>query len=185
MYGKKSNLEEELERLREKKARINAEQQQQAKAASVNPPIKNDPEFKKAQQRRNNRDDHDSDGRYSDDLDDSSFNRNRNRNLAKNVKNPNSSGDHASPQRPEKNVSPRRQEKRNSPRRHEKHQSRNISRHSSTDKDRSLSKSERREIEFGWKDTETLGSVPPNDYTITNITQNYDLLVKIHLNKFS
>ena len=185
MYGKKSNLEEELERLREKKARNNAEQQQQAKAASVNPPIKNDPEFKKAQQRSQNRDDHDSDGRYSDDLDDSSFNKNRNRNLTKNVKNPNSSGDHASPQRPEKNVSPRRQEKRNSPRRHDKHQSRNISRHSSTDKDRSLSKSERREIEFGWKDTETLGSVPPNDYTITNITQNYDLLVIIQLNKFS
>ena len=169
MYGKKSNLEEELERLREKKARINAEQQ--AKTAAVNPPIKNDPEFKKAQQRKQHHEDHDSDGRYSDDLDDSSFNRNRSKNAPKSSKHPNNSGDH---------VSPRRHEKKISPRRHDTHQARSHSRHSSADKDRSLNpEKELKELEFGWKHTETLGSVPPNDYTITNITQNHDLLVKI------
>ena len=170
MYGKKSNLEEELERLREKKARSNAEQQARinAEKAAVNPPIKNDPEFKKAQQqqqRKQHHDEHDSDGRYSDDLDDSSFNKNRNKHNNKNSKNPNNSGDHVSPRRHDKHVA------RNV------HRPRSHSRNSSADKDRSLSKSELREIEFGWKDTETLGSVPPNDYTITNITQNHDLLV--------
>jgi hypothetical protein len=34
-----------------------------------------------------------------------------------------------------------------------------------------------KEAEFGWKNTETLGSIPPSDYTITHINQNYDLLV--------
>ena len=34
-----------------------------------------------------------------------------------------------------------------------------------------------KENEFGWKNTETLGSIPPSDYTITHINQNYDLLV--------
>jgi hypothetical protein len=34
-----------------------------------------------------------------------------------------------------------------------------------------------KEIEFGWKQPETLGSVPPSDYTITNINQNHDLTV--------
>ena len=34
-----------------------------------------------------------------------------------------------------------------------------------------------REAEFGWKKTDTLGSIPPSDYTITSINQNYDLLV--------
>lgn len=38
-----------------------------------------------------------------------------------------------------------------------------------------------KEAEFGWKQTETLGSIPPSDYTITHINQNYDLLVRISL----
>ena len=36
-----------------------------------------------------------------------------------------------------------------------------------------------KEAEFGWKNTETLGSIPPSDYTITHINQNYDLLVRL------
>jgi hypothetical protein len=39
------------------------------------------------------------------------------------------------------------------------------------------SKEQLKEIEFGWKDTETLNSVPPNDYTVTHINQNHELLV--------
>lgn len=38
-----------------------------------------------------------------------------------------------------------------------------------------------KEAEFGWKETKTLGSIPPSDYTITHINQNYDLLVTIIL----
>jgi hypothetical protein len=34
-----------------------------------------------------------------------------------------------------------------------------------------------REIEYAWKQTETLNSVPPNDYTVTHINQNHELMV--------
>lgn len=32
-----------------------------------------------------------------------------------------------------------------------------------------------RDAEFGWKQIETIGSVTPSDYTITNVNQNHDL----------
>ena len=35
-----------------------------------------------------------------------------------------------------------------------------------------------REKEFGWKQTETLNSIPPNDYKITHINQNHEILVR-------
>ncbi len=33
------------------------------------------------------------------------------------------------------------------------------------------------EIEYGWKQIDTLKSIPPNDYTITHVNQDHDLLV--------
>jgi hypothetical protein len=47
---------------------------------------------------------------------------------------------------------------------------------------RQKSKEELKEAEFKWKNVETAGSLPPSDYTITNINQNQDLLVKIKKN---
>ncbi len=35
----------------------------------------------------------------------------------------------------------------------------------------------KRNKEFGWKSTENLTSLPPSDYTISNINQHHDLLV--------
>lgn len=46
----------------------------------------------------------------------------------------------------------------------------------SSKKDYVRSAKELREAEFGWKNTETLNSVPPSDYTITHVNQNHDLL---------
>jgi hypothetical protein len=36
---------------------------------------------------------------------------------------------------------------------------------------------ELKEAEFGWKNVDTAGSLPPSDYTVTNVNQNHDLLV--------
>ena len=151
MYGKKSQLEEELDRLREKKARINAEQQ--AKHVALNPPIKNEPYLKKPHF-SDQREDYDSDARYSDD---DNYLRNKPRVKAKP---PHGGG-----------AGDSNYKSKSSP------QVRMKSRSSSRENDRIMTKEERKEAEFGWKNTETLGSVPPNDYTITTITQNYDLLV--------
>jgi hypothetical protein len=40
-----------------------------------------------------------------------------------------------------------------------------------------------KEKEFGWKQIETLNSVPPNDYTVTHINQNHELLVRFRIYK--
>ncbi len=159
MYGKKSNLDDELERkLNERKNRSNVEAQ--AKIA-INPPIKNENDSKKYY--ADKYEERDSDGRYSDDQDDRSY-KQRNKKPPSNLKIPNNSGDSIV---------------RHPSKIHHERDSRNSSRNSSTEKEprRNRSKSELREIEFQWKNIETLGSIPPNDYTITNISQNYDLLV--------
>lgn len=45
-----------------------------------------------------------------------------------------------------------------------------------TDREREELDAKQKELEFGWKKIDTAGSVPPSDYTVTNISQNYDLL---------
>ena len=180
MYGRKSNLDEEiLRKLTEKKNRSNVEPPPQAKV-SINPPIKNEFDHKKVRIDRD--EERDSDGRYSDDEDDRSAHKKKKSPIRSTNKHiPSSSGDaHSRHASGAKAYDPR------------------DSRHSSVGKDghqRPRSKSELREIElreielrenelreieFKWQKVETLGSIPPNDYTITNISQNYDLLV----NKF-
>ena len=39
---------------------------------------------------------------------------------------------------------------------------------------------ELKEAEYGWKAIDTLKSIPPNDYTITHVNQDHDLLVHTH-----
>jgi hypothetical protein len=36
-----------------------------------------------------------------------------------------------------------------------------------------------KEFEFGWKNTESLTSMPPSDMTVSNLNQHHDLLVNI------
>ena len=38
-----------------------------------------------------------------------------------------------------------------------------------------------KDAEFKWKSLETLGSMPPDDYTVTHINQNHDLLVWLNV----
>ena len=43
---------------------------------------------------------------------------------------------------------------------------------------RPLTKKEKKNLEFNWKPVDTLNSIPPDDYTITHVNQDLDLLVK-------
>ena len=46
-----------------------------------------------------------------------------------------------------------------------------------TDKRKSSKLSQQKEFEFGWKNIDQSESIPPSEFTVTNLNQHYDLLV--------
>ncbi len=46
-----------------------------------------------------------------------------------------------------------------------------------TDKRKSSKSRQLKEFEFGWKNIDQTESIPPSEFTVTNLNQHYDLLV--------
>lgn len=68
--------------------------------------------------------------------------------------------------------SPSTSKEKKSPRRHQ-HQHHHHHKSSSVKRD----KENKKNLEFKWENPEVMGSIPPSEYTITHINQNYDILV--------